>query len=91
MSFYVFPLQVHRVDINVVDPQEVSGADYPAAGDPSVHEVEHAIDTIVTHFPIKAATLTAYNPERDQEEKTLQVGLRLLTLLAESARSSAGN
>lgn len=41
------------------------------------------------HFPIKAA-LTAYNSERDSEEKTLQIGLRLLTLLAESARSHSG-
>jgi len=53
-------------------------------------EVEHALGTIVKHFPIKAAALTAYNPERDLEEKTLQIGLRLLTLLAESARSHPG-
>ncbi len=80
-----------HVDIDVVDPQEAPGVDYLAAGGPSAHEVEHAIRTIMTHLPIKAAALTAYNPERDQEEKTLQVGLRLLMLLAESARSFAGN
>lgn len=80
-----------HLDIDVVDPQEAPGVDYPASGGPSAQEVEQAICTIAKHLPIKAAALTAYNPELDQEEKTLQVGLRLLTLLAESARSSAGN
>ena len=76
-----------HVDIDVVDPQEAPGVDYPAAGGPSAQEVEHALGTIVKHFSIKAAALTAYNPERDSEEKTLQIGLRLLMQLAESARS----
>jgi len=79
-----------HLDIDVIDPQEAPGVDYPAAGGPSAQEVEHAIGTIVKHFPIKAAALTAYNPERDQEEKTLQIGLRLLIQLAESARSHPG-
>lgn len=79
-----------HVDIDVVDPQEAPGVDYPAAGGPSAQEVEHVLGTIVKHFPIKAAALTAYNPERDSEEKTLQIGLRLLMQLAESARSQSG-
>ena len=76
-----------HVDIDVVHPQEAPGVDYPAGGGPSAQEVEHALGTIVKHSPIKAAALTAYNPERDSEEKTLQIGLRLLMQLAESARS----
>ena len=55
-----------HVDIDVVNPQEAPGVDYPvAASGPSAQEVEQALETFVKHFPIKAAALTAYNPERD--------------------------
>lgn len=79
-----------HVDIDVVDSQDAPGVDYPAADGPSAQEVEHALKTIVKHFPIKAAALTAYNPERDSEEKTLQIGLHLLMQLAESTQFHTG-
>ena len=39
-------------------------------------------------FRIRAATLATYTPERDQDDKTLRVGLRLLELLADYANAA---
>ena len=73
----------------MLDPQEAPGIDYRTPGGPSVQETGQAIMTIGSRFHIQAAAMTAYNPDLDQEDKTLQAGLRLLVQIAESARSSS--
>lgn len=74
-----------HLDIDVLDPQEAPAVNFPTPQGLSGEAVEQALRLIGDRFHIKAASLTAYNPERDQEGKTLQVGLRLINALAESA------
>ena len=87
-----FAAHIHDIylhlDIDVLDPQESPGIDYRTPGGPSVQEMGQAIMTIGSLFHIQAAAITAYNPDLDQEDKTLQAGLHLLVQIAESARSS---
>jgi arginase len=78
-----------HLDIDVLNPQEAPGVNFPAPGGPSVEEMEQAIRTLGQRFHIQAAAMTAYNPDSDQEDKTLRAGLRLLVQLAQSASSAS--
>jgi len=42
------------------------------------------VQMITERFQIKAAALTGYNPEYDEDSKTLQIGLRLLNVIADA-------
>ncbi len=46
---------------------------------------------MTARFRIRAAALTTYNPDCDQEEKTLRAGLRIIELLAESASTASSS
>jgi arginase len=73
-------------DLDVHDGQNMPGFDFPVPGGPTPQEVEQAIHTITHYLPIKAAALTAYNPDRDPEQKTLQTALNMIATLAEAAQ-----
>jgi hypothetical protein len=45
--------------------------------------VEEVVRAVAARFQLRAVALTTYNPECDQEEKTLRTGLRIIDLLAE--------
>ncbi|HEU5370637.1 MAG TPA: arginase family protein [Ktedonobacterales bacterium] len=78
-----------HLDIDVIDPQEAPGVNFPAPGGPSVATMEQAIRTLSKRFHIQMAAMTAFDPDADQDNKTLQAGLRLLAQLAESIRQPA--
>jgi hypothetical protein len=50
--------------------------------------VGKAVHTIAHHLPIKVAALTAYNPDLDPEQKTLQIALNMIATIAEEAQAS---
>ena len=75
-------------DLDVLDAQTTPGFDFPAPGGPSAQEVEQAVHTLARYLPIKAAALTAYNPDLDPEQKTLQTALNMIATIAEAARES---
>ncbi len=77
-----------HIDIDVIDPQEAPGVNYRTPNGLSLDEMEKAIKTIAAHFRIKAAALTAYNPDHEEDEKTLQTGFRLLNVIADAVASS---
>jgi len=85
LAAHVHDIYLH-LDLDVLDPQESPGSTYPTPGGPSMQEVEQALRMIVKRLHVKAAALTAYNPELDREDKTLRVGMHLLSVLADSAR-----
>ncbi len=78
-----------HLDIDVLNPEESPGVDFRTPGGPSVQQMEQAIHALGQRFSIQVAALTAYNPDFDQEEKTLRAGLRLLAQIAESAASGS--
>ena len=75
-----------HIDLDVFDPQVAPGlVDDPVPGGLSMPQMEEAIRTVAARFRLRAVALATYNPDRDQEEKTLRAGLRILDLLAECA------
>ncbi len=75
-------IYVH-VDLDALDPQIAPGiVDFPAPGGLSVAEMERILGAAAARFRIRAASLTTFDPDRDQGEKTLRAGLRIVELLA---------
>lgn len=77
-----------HVDIDVLDPVVAPGVDYRSPGGLSLQEMDEAIRLIAVHVRVKAAALTAYNPDYEKDERTLKAGLHLVTLLADAAAAS---
>ncbi|HYN19714.1 MAG TPA: arginase family protein [Thermoanaerobaculia bacterium] len=75
-----------HVDLDAFDPDVAPGiVDDPVPGGLSLHDMEEAIRAVTARFRIRAAALTTYNPELDQDDKTLRAGLRIIELVAEHA------
>lgn len=73
-----------HVDMDALDPQVAPGiVDHPVPGGLSLQDMEEAIRAVAARLRIRAAALTTYNPDLDQDEKTLRAGLRIIELLAE--------
>jgi arginase len=73
-----------HIDIDVIDPQIAPGVNYRTPNGLSLEEIKTAITMIGEKFKIKAAALTAYNPDHEKDEKTLQTGLQLMNIIAET-------
>jgi arginase len=78
-------IYVH-VDFDCFAPSVAPGVvDEPVPGGLTLDDAEALIRGTADRFRIRAVTLATYTPERDVDDKTLKVGLRLLDLLAEYA------
>lgn len=71
-----------HIDIDVIDAAVNPGVNFRGAGGLSLSQVETALRTIRGRYPIAAAALTNYNPDRDVDWKTRNLGLRLARLIA---------
>ncbi|MFW9905367.1 MAG: arginase family protein [Candidatus Thorarchaeota archaeon] len=70
-----------HIDIDVIDPSIAPGVDFPTPEGLLLDEMEEALNLIGEKFQIKAAALTAYNPENDINGKTLQTGFQLINTI----------
>ncbi|HEU5101774.1 MAG TPA: arginase family protein [Roseiflexaceae bacterium] len=64
-----------HVDIDVLDPAEAPGVDYPATGGLRLAELTRIIERIVSLGNLAALSLTAVNPEKDNDQQTVSAGL----------------
>jgi arginase len=67
-----------HVDIDVLNSERYPANEFPAAGGLALEELTEALQLIGKKFAIRAAALTAYNPDFDPEGKTLRAGLQVL-------------
>jgi arginase len=67
-----------HIDIDVIDPTEVPGVDYRTPDGLLTTEVIQVIQILNDHFSIQAVALTAYNPEKDIDQKTVAIGKQLI-------------
>ncbi len=75
-----------HIDMDAFDPQVAPGiVDTPVPGGLSLEDVEDVIREVASRFRVGAAALTTYEPDLDQNEKSLHAGLRVIELLAENA------
>lgn len=74
-----------HLDIDVIDQKEAPGVDYRCQNGLFAEEVKSAIQTISKYLRIKAALIATYNPDRDEDNKTLEICLTLLNTIADAA------
>jgi arginase len=79
-----------HVDFDAFAPDLAPGvADDPVPGGLSFDDAATVIRASAERFRIRAATLATFTPDSDEDDKTLQLGLRLVELLGEYAVGSA--
>jgi arginase len=74
-----------HIDIDVLSGDHAPGVDFPAPGGLAMDELEDTVRTVAQQVPVRAAALTAYDPDHDRDGTTLETGLRLMKLVAEVA------
>lgn len=65
-------------DMDVLDLAEAPGVNYPAPGGLSSDEAIRLIRELLTHKPMLAMSLTAIDPARDEDGRTVRTGLKAL-------------
>ncbi len=74
-----------HVDMDGLDPAVAPGiVDPPVPGGLSLQDMEEVVRAVTARFHVRAAALTTYNPDLDQDDKTLRAGLRIIELLVET-------
>lgn len=73
-----------HLDIDALDPRCAPAVDFPVPAGLSVEDVEEIILMISRNLDIEAAALTAFNPEKDVEDRTLEAGMSLLDTIVNS-------
>jgi arginase len=75
-----------HLDLDSLDPSEGTANEYAAPGGLSLAELEAGIDLICERLSVKAAAVTAYNPERDPEGRMLKTAQRVVAAVARNVR-----
>lgn len=79
-----------HIDVDSLDPKEAPGADYHCPGGLTVKDFKTAFRMIVKHFHIQGAAFTVYNPEKDQNNKTVKTVFELLKELTTRTAENNG-
>jgi arginase len=76
-----------HIDMDSLDPAIAPGVVVsPVPGGISLEDMEKALRAVFDRFSVRAATLAAYDPDNDQDDRTLRTALRLLEVLTEGAK-----
>ncbi len=75
-------LYVH-VDLDVLDREEASVNIYSASGGLSGAELETQVRSLLDSCPVRAVSLTAYDPEVDSDGRVPPIAIGLLEAVAE--------
>ncbi len=75
-----------HIDLDVLDRDEGPVNVYSPPGGPSAGRLEALVAELLDRFPVRAVSLTAYDPEVDRDDRVPPVALRLLELVAEKAQ-----
>jgi arginase len=79
-----------HIDMDSLDPSIAPGVvDRPVPGGVRLEQLDAALKATVERFRLRAVTIATYNPERDEDGRTLETGLHILELLGRSLSSSA--
>lgn len=81
-----------HIDFDGFAPDVAPGvADDPVPGGVSAEQAETIVRGARARFRIRAVTLATFTPERDEDERTLRLALRLIDLLGHCARGASGH
>jgi arginase len=81
-------LYVH-VDLDVIDVAEAPVNRYSAPGGISAKRLESLVAGLLDGFEVRAVSLTAYEPERDLDDRVPPIASRLLTAIGDRAAPEA--
>jgi arginase len=70
------PLYVH-VDLDVVDPEEMTATSYPAPGGPSVEEVIAALGRFAATGRVAACSVSSWNPALPGADRAAAIAARM--------------
>ena len=70
-----------HVDLDSLDAGAGRANQYAAPGGPSADALVGCVEAVVERLPVRAAALTAYDPDADPERRVLAVAQRILRLL----------
>jgi arginase len=76
-----------HVDIDVLDPVEAPGVDYPAAGGLRLADLTRIVERTAGLGNLAALALTAVNPEKDIDERTVAAGLAVIEAALKAVKS----
>jgi arginase len=79
------PLYVH-LDVDIIDPGEAPAMNYRAPGGPSADKLQEAFRYLASTANIQAVSMSAWNPELDNDGRTREVCMRLLDNLLETEK-----
>jgi arginase len=71
-----------HVDLDVLDPEDGRANIYSAPGGLRAEQLEAIVGALLERLPVRAMSLTAYDPQADPEGKVPPIALRLLRRLA---------
>lgn len=78
-----------HIDMDAMTPEVAPGVvDQPVPGGLSLEQMDGELGRVVERFRLRAATIATYNPERDQDDRTLDAVLHILESLAAHFRRS---
>ena len=74
-----------HVDLDVLDMSEAEVNVYSAPGGLTADQLESLVSAVLERHPVRAISLTAYDPDRDPEGRVPPIAARLLRAVAERA------
>jgi arginase len=74
-----------HLDLDALDASEGRANEYAAPGGPTLEQYLAAVDAVFTRFEVKAAALTAYDPNADHDGRARAAANALLTRISERA------
>jgi arginase len=71
-----------HIDMDVLSPELAPGiVDHPVPGGLSLQDMDKVLRALSARFRIRAAALATYNPDLDQDRKTLRAGMHIIEQL----------
>lgn len=77
-----------HIDIDIIDPAEAPGVNYPAAGGLRVDQARAIVRAVAGMGNLAALGLTAVNPEKDVDGRTVRAALELIEEAVVNAQSA---
>jgi arginase len=74
-----------HVDLDSIDIGEAKANKYAAPGGPSLDQLSDCVRRVCQRFQIAAAAITAYDPNLDDDERTLRAARRISSDIARAA------
>ncbi|HEX5690955.1 MAG TPA: arginase family protein, partial [Roseiflexaceae bacterium] len=79
-----------HIDIDVLDPAEAPGINYPAGGGLTVGQLQDAVRQVVAFGNVGAIALTAVDPDKDVDGRTVAAAIQVIeTAIGQLCEQSA--